>query len=118
MLAAWIAPGAHVTSVGYHPPGGELDPALIARGQLFVETRAAFEPPPVGYWELQGIDPATGTELGEVILGSRPGRESGEEITVYKSMGHAMEDVVTATLVYQAALTEGEGTPFMMEHRP
>jgi ornithine cyclodeaminase/alanine dehydrogenase-like protein (mu-crystallin family) len=53
-----------------------------------------------------------------VILGHRPGRESSDQITVYKSMGHAMEDVVTATLVYQAALAEGEGTPFMMENRP
>ena len=115
--AAWIAPGAHVTSVGFNPPGGELDAALIERGRLFVETRDAFAPPPVGSAELQGRDPAIGTELGEVITGSRPGRDSAEEITVYKSMGHAMEDVVVATLVYQAALAEGAGTPFAMENR-
>ena len=41
-----------------------------------------------------------------------PGRTSPEQITVYKSMGHAMEDVVTAALVYQAALAEGVGTWF------
>jgi ornithine cyclodeaminase/thiomorpholine-carboxylate dehydrogenase len=117
VLAEWIAPGAHVTSVGYHPPGGELDPALIPRGSLFVETRAAFAPPPVGCWELQGFDPAIGTELGEVILGARPGRKSDGEITIYKSMGHAMEDVVTAGLVYAAALAEGAGTEFVMEKR-
>jgi len=117
VLADWIAPGTHVTSVGYHPPGGELDPALIARGRLFVETREAFQPPPVGSGELQGLDPALGTELGEVILGQRPGRESSDEITVYKSMGHAMEDVVTAALVYQAALAEGVGTQFAMENQ-
>ncbi|MFN8661716.1 MAG: ornithine cyclodeaminase family protein [Thermomicrobiales bacterium] len=108
----WISPGAHVTSVGYHPPGGELDPALLATGSLFVETRAAFEPPPVGCDELQGLDPLSGTELGEVVLGSRPGRLTPDEITIYKSMGHAMEDVVTAALVYQAALAEGLGTWF------
>ena len=61
--------------------------------------------------------PRIGTELGEVILGRNPGRESSDEITIYKSMGHAVEDVVTATLVYQAALAEGEGTPFAMELR-
>lgn len=116
--ADWIAPGTHVTSVGFHPPGGELDRALIERGHLFVESRDAFAPPPVGNAELQGIDPARGTEVGEVILGLRPGRESAEEITVYKSMGHAMEDVVTAGLVYQAALAEGIGTSFAMENRP
>ena len=110
--AEWISPGAHVTSVGYHPPGGELDPALLATGSLFVETRAAFEPPPVGCDELQGLDPLSGTELGEVVLGSRPGRLTPDEITIYKSMGHAMEDVVTAALVYQAALAEGLGAWF------
>src|SRR6266700_3818431 len=40
----WLAPGMHVTSVGYAPPGGELDPRVIAQGRLFVETRLAFEP--------------------------------------------------------------------------
>jgi alanine dehydrogenase len=117
VLAEWIAPGAHVTSVGYNPPGGELDPELVRRGRLFVETRDAFAPPPVGCYELQGFDPASGTELGEVILGTRTGRAADEEITIYKSMGHAMEDVVTAALVYQAALNEGVGTPFVMENR-
>jgi alanine dehydrogenase len=112
VLAEWVAPGTHVTSVGFHPPGGELDTALIQAGSLFVETRAAFEPPPVGCDELQGLDPLIGTELGEVILGTRPGRTSPDEITIYKSMGHAMEDVVTASLVYQAALAEGLGTWF------
>ena len=114
--AEWIAPGTHVTSVGFNPPGGELDSALIERGRLFVESYDAFAPPPVGSAELQGLDPAMGTELGDVILGRHPGRESPDQITVYKSMGHAMEDVVTATLVYQAALAEGEGTLFMMEN--
>ncbi|MFN8592336.1 MAG: ornithine cyclodeaminase family protein [Thermomicrobiales bacterium] len=112
--AEWIAPGTHVTSVGYHPPGGELDRTLAERGHLFVESRAAYAPPPVGCWELQGLAPEQGTELGEVVLGLRPGRESEDEITVYKSMGHAMEDVVTAALVYSAALAEGAGTRFEM----
>lgn len=117
ILAEWIAPGTHVTSVGYHPPGGELDPRLVPRGRLFVESRVAFEPPPVGCWELQGIDSAVGTELGEVVSGARLGRESEEQITIYKSMGHAMEDVVTASLVYQAALAKGAGTLFPLEPR-
>lgn len=115
VLADWIAPGTHVTSVGYHPPGGELDPNLIPRGRLFVESRVAFEPPPVGCWELQHVDPGLGTELGDVVTGARPGRASPEQITIYKSMGHAMEDVVTASLVYQAALARGIGTAFLLE---
>jgi alanine dehydrogenase len=107
--ADWLSPGAHVTSVGYAPPGGELDRGVIAHGKLFVETRLAFEPPPAGCSELSGLDPNTGTELGEVFLAQRPGRQSDHDITVYKAMGHAMEDMVTANLVYQRARQQGVG---------
>ena len=105
----WLAPGMHVTSVGYAPPGGELDPRVIAQGRLFVETRLAFEPPPVGCGELVGLDPSVGTELGEVLLGQRRGRQSEEELTVYKAMGHACEDLAAASLVYHRAKQEGAG---------
>ena len=101
--ADWIAPGTHVTSVGYAPPGGELDRKLIEKGKLFVETRLAFELPPVGCFELSGLDPETGTELGEVLLGQRSGRQDEDEITIYKAMGQAMEDMVTANMVYRFA---------------
>jgi ornithine cyclodeaminase/thiomorpholine-carboxylate dehydrogenase len=103
----WIAPGTHVSSVGYRPPDGELPRALLTH-RLFVETREAFEPTPVGCAELQGIDPDSATELGEVLLGRRPGRVSDGEITVYKAMGHVVEDIVAAELVYAAA--DGRGT--------
>jgi alanine dehydrogenase len=105
-----IAAGTHVTSVGYAPPGGELDPALAASGRLFVETRQAFAPPPAGCAELSGLDPATGTELGAVLAGRAPGRTSADEITVYKAMGHIAEDAVAASLVYTRALELGLGT--------
>ncbi len=68
----WIAPGTHVSSVGYRPPDGEL-PRALTHGRLFVETREAFEPTPVGCAELQGLDPHTATELGEVLLGTAAG---------------------------------------------
>ena len=107
--ANWLSPGAHITSIGYAPPGGELDRNVIMRGKVFVETRLAFEPPPAGCSELAGLDPNTGTELGEVLLALRPGRQSDQEITVYKAMGHAMEDMVTANLVYKRARQQGVG---------
>jgi len=103
----WIAPGTHVSSVGYRPPDGEL-PRELLRGRLFVETREAFEPTPVGCAELQGRDPRDATELGEVLLGRAPGRMARDEITVYKAMGHVVEDIVAAQLVYAAA--DGHGT--------
>src|SRR6266516_3227692 len=105
----WLAPGMHVTSVGYNPPGGELDPRVIERGRLFVETRLAFEPPPAGCGELAGFDPSVGTELGEVLLGRVPGRQSKDELTVYKAMGHACEDMAAASLVYHRAKQDGAG---------
>ena len=108
--AQWVRPGTHVCSVGYAPPRGELDPALARRHALFVETRLAFEPPPVGCGELDGIEPSTGTELGEVILGVRPGRTASDQVTVYKAMGHAMEDMVAANLAFRAVSGTGPRT--------
>jgi ornithine cyclodeaminase/thiomorpholine-carboxylate dehydrogenase len=108
--SAWISPGAHITSVGYTPPGSELPRDIIARARLFVETRHSFEPPPTGCCELAGLDPATGTELGEILLGKQPGRQSEDEITLYKSMGHAIEDLAAANLVYLRAKQQGAGS--------
>jgi len=105
----WLSPGTHITSVGYSPPGGELPREVVRRGRLFVEARLAFEPAPVGCDELAGLSPEIGTELGEVLLGRRPGRGSDDEITVYKSMGHAIEDMVAANLAYRRAKGQGIG---------
>jgi ornithine cyclodeaminase/thiomorpholine-carboxylate dehydrogenase len=105
----WLKAGAHVTSVGSNPGGPELDSDTVRRGRLFVESRVAFAPPPAGAAELQHLDPASATELGEVLSGAAPGRTSDEEITVYKSMGHAVEDAAAARLVYDRALREGAG---------
>ena len=105
----WLSPGTHVTSVGYRPPGGELDPRIIEHGRLFVETRLAFEPPPAGCGELAGFDSSIGAELGEVLLGQSLGRQSHDEITIYKAMGHACEDMAAASLVYASARQEGVG---------
>jgi alanine dehydrogenase len=107
--ADWLSPGAHVTSVGFMPPGGELGRDVIEQGKLFVETRLACEPAPVGCSELAGLNPDQVTELGEVLLSLRSGRQSNQEITVYKAMGHAVEDLVAANLIYQRARQQGLG---------
>lgn len=105
----WVQPGTHVTSVGYKPPRGELPRALLERSALFVETRLAFEPTPVGCAELAGLDGAAATELGEIELGTRRGRRERDEITVYKAMGHVIEDIVAADLVYHRAREQAIG---------
>jgi ornithine cyclodeaminase/thiomorpholine-carboxylate dehydrogenase len=107
--ATWVSPGAHVTSVGYAPPDGELPPALLARARLVVEDACAFAPPPVGCGELQGLDPATAATLGDVLSGAAPGRRDDDEVTVYKAMGIALEDLVAAELAYRVALAAGRG---------
>ena len=107
----WVSQGSHVSSVGFAPPSGELDRELAEAARLFVESRAAaFLPPPAGCMELAGMDPDIATELGEVLLGTRLGRRSREEITVYKSMGHAVEDLAAASLVYRAAVARNVGS--------
>jgi alanine dehydrogenase len=102
-------PGTHLTSVGYKPPRGELPRALLERGSLFVETRLAFEPTTVGSAELAGLDGGAATELGGLELGARPGRRERDEITVYKAMGHVIEDIVAADLVYRRAREQAAG---------
>jgi len=104
----WLSEGAHVGSVGM---GAELDGATLDAATIFVEWRwAVTRPPPAGSVELQDRDPNGVTELGEVLAGSRPGRTSRAELTVYKSTGHAAEDVAAAALVYERARAAGVGT--------
>ena len=107
--ARWIGPGTHVSSVGYKPPHGELPRELVEHASLFVETRIAFEPTPVGCAEFAGLDPNSSTELGEVVRGTRPGRASRDEITVYKAMGHVIEDMVAAEIAVRTAHQRGTG---------
>ena len=107
---AWLKGGAHVTSVG-GTFGPEIDRETVSSSHVFVEWRgAATNPPPAGAHELQGLDPQTLTEVGEVLAGTRPGRVDDQEITVYKSTGHAVEDAATARLVYDRARSQGAGT--------
>jgi alanine dehydrogenase len=105
----WLVPGAHVSSVG-GTFGPELDPQTIGAGMIFVESRDAVrQPPPAGAHELQGLRPESVTEIGEVIAGTQPGRAAPDQLTVYKSSGHAVEDAAAVRLVYERALAEGAG---------
>jgi ornithine cyclodeaminase/alanine dehydrogenase-like protein (mu-crystallin family) len=98
-----VSLGTHVSSAGCHPPDGELPKKLASGYRPFVETLDAFQPTPVGCGELTRLAASTGTTLGALILGRKPGRINDREITVYKAMGIAMEDMVAANLVYQRA---------------
>lgn len=104
----WLAPGVHVSSVGV---GREIDDATMALAdRIIVEWRGAAEnAPPAGSHELQALDPLALIEVGEIVAGRAEGRASNAEITVYKSTGHAVEDIAAAALVYERARAAGAG---------
>ncbi len=106
----WFEAGTHVTSVG-GTFGPEVDADTMRLARVFVEWKgAAASAPPAGAHELQGRDPATITEVGEVLAELKPGRQGESEITLYKSTGSGFEDAVVARIVYDAAVTAGVGT--------
>lgn len=113
----WVAPGTHITSVGYNPAGREIDDATVAEALVCVESReAALAPFPTGANDLlvpigNGVITAdhVHAELGELVAGGRPGRESAGQITLYKSVGVAVQDAAAAALVLAAARGKGIG---------
>jgi len=118
----WLEPGVHVNSVGLNPMGRELDGEAVRRALVVVETRAAaLAPPPSGsndlHWAIrEGLigEEHIHAEIGELISGARPGRTSAEQITLYKSVGVAVQDAVAAHLVLEAAAQRGVGTEIQL----
>ena len=96
----WLSPGAHINAVGApRPDWRELDDGVLDRARVYVDSREAAQ-------KESGDVLAAGevfAEIGEVAAGTRPGRQSTEEITLFKSLGLAVEDVATAELVYRKA---------------
>jgi ornithine cyclodeaminase/alanine dehydrogenase-like protein (mu-crystallin family) len=101
LAGEWLSPGCHINAVGaVRPDWRELDDEALRRARLYVDSREA------GLLESGDVIAAGGifAEIGEVVTGSKPGRESPEEITLFKSVGLAVEDVVAADLVYRKTL--------------
>ena len=114
----WVKPGAHVISVGAaRPTQREMDPALVARSRLFVDSRAAalIESGDVVLGIQEGRFTAAHivAELGELLAQPTPyGRRSDTEVTIFKSLGLAVEDVTAADLAYRRAVERGIGREF------
>ncbi len=113
----WLSPGMHVNSVGVNPAGRELDRETVRDALVVVESReSALSPGPAGandlVWSIRDgdLDPADIAEIGEVLSGTRPGRESPDQLTLYKSVGVAVQDAAAAALVLRAARERGLGT--------
>ncbi len=104
----WVAPGAHVIAIGAcRPSQRELDPALVARSRLIVDSREAAlkesgDVIPFGPDHIKA-------ELGDVIADHAKGRTSPDEVTIFKSLGLAIEDVAAAGLAYRSAKAAGRG---------
>jgi ornithine cyclodeaminase/alanine dehydrogenase-like protein (mu-crystallin family) len=106
----WVKAGAHVISVGAcRPDQCEMDPALVRRSRLFVDSRAAAIVES-GDVVLGGFASQIAGELGELVAGKVEGRRSPREVTIFKSLGLAVEDVVAAELIYRRAVEHGVGT--------
>ena len=110
----WLAPGIHVNAVGSSiPTARELDSATIAAAALFVDRRESTLNESGEYLravEEEGIGPDhIRAELGEVLVGSADGRRSNEELTVFVSLGLAVEDLAAAEYLYRRARSEGVG---------
>ena len=111
---AWIADGAHVISVGAcRPDQREMDPMLVAQSRLFVDSRAAalVESGDVvlGMKEGRFTESHIAGEIGQVVLGRAAGRTGTAGVTIFKSLGMAVEDVVAANLVLSRAVEQGSG---------
>src|SRR5258708_1751965 len=111
----WISRGAHINAIGtYSRNAREIDSATMAAATLIVDARESALNEAGDYLiaESEGaIGPdSIRAELGEILIGSAPGRASREEITLFKSLGLAIEDLATASYLYQKAGRENAGT--------
>ena len=115
----WLQPGTHINSVGYNPTGeGEIDAETVRDSLIVVESRAtALADPPAGVLELRRalergfIDAEhVRTEIGDLAAGRAEGRTDDRQLTLYKSVGVAVQDAAAAALVLEAARARGIGT--------
>jgi ornithine cyclodeaminase/alanine dehydrogenase-like protein (mu-crystallin family) len=114
LLGDWLSPGAHVNAVGTsQPTARELDSAAVVRSRLFVDRResALNEPGDILVPLREGaIGPEhIVAEIGDVVIGRATGRGSDDEITLFKSLGLAIEDLAAASYVLREAERTGAG---------
>ena len=110
----WLKPGAHVNVIGGRPPTmRELDVATVADSTFYTDKRESAESEAFDYRDALeagaiGPDHIRG-EIGEVLIGTAPGRTSPDELTVFRSLGLAVEDLAAAEYVVRRARERGLG---------
>jgi ornithine cyclodeaminase/alanine dehydrogenase-like protein (mu-crystallin family) len=113
---AWLAAGAHVNAVGASSPTSwEIEPATVAAAALFCDSRQSVLHE-AGEFRLaaeEGLiagEEHIRAELGEVVSGEHPGRESDDQLTLFRSLGIGVEDLAAAQVAVQNARRQGLGT--------
>ena len=110
----WISPGAHVNAIGTHSPNSrEVDSATMAAARIFVDRRESALNEAGDYLlaAKEGLVNAESIigEIGELLIGTKTGRTSATDITLFKSLGLAIEDVMSADYLYRKALSQNAG---------
>lgn len=111
----WLAAGTHINAIGtYSPRAREIDTATMVDATVFVDRRESAINEAGEYLIAAAVGAVTPddihAELGEVLIGSASGRSSPEEITLFKSLGLAIEDLAAADYVFKKAQHEQVGT--------
>lgn len=114
LLGDWISPGAHINVVGsIGPSAREVDTHAMVRSRFYVDRRESTLNE-AGDFLIPKSEGAIGDdhirgEIGEVLLGRAPGRQSPAEITLFRGLGLAVEDVASARHIYEKARASGAG---------
>jgi ornithine cyclodeaminase/alanine dehydrogenase-like protein (mu-crystallin family) len=109
--AAWVAPGTHINAVGSsHAGPAEIDNALVAASRFYVDSREGVLAQGAEFLRAKQVglidDSHILGEIGEVLAGHVPGRRTPDEITIYKSLGHIVQDLASAWWLYQQPDTD------------
>ena len=114
--AGWVKPGTHIVAIGTDQQGKqELDPEIFRGAKIVNDSieqcigKGETQHPLNG--KIMGKDDIH-AEIGEILLGTKPGRENDEEVTIFDSTGMAIQDNTTATKIYRNAIERGVGTFF------
>jgi ornithine cyclodeaminase len=115
LLGALLEPGMHINAVGSSVPfARELDGEALGRSRLFVDRRESTLNE-AGVYLMAKDEGAVNesdilAEIGELLIGAAEGRRDDDEITLFKSLGLAVEDIAAGDLVYRNAIAAGAGT--------
>jgi ornithine cyclodeaminase len=107
----WLSPGVHINAVGSSIAAArELEADLVVAASLFVDRRESTVNESGDYLAAVEQGAVIRAELGELLIGTAEGRKSAEEVTLFKSLGLAVEDLAAAAFLYENARRHGRGS--------